>query len=392
MSKERAASLAKNLTVNFNRKGRQTRELGALYAFFNAAVQGTTRMAQTLAGPAGRKIMAGGVLLGALNALLGIAMMGGGDGDDDEWEKIPEFVKERSIIIPIGKQDYLSIPMPLGFQFLPNIGRLAVEMAVYKDKTVGKQMASLFTVLADAFNPLGGSSPPMQIIAPTVMDPFVALAQNKDWTGRPIYIENRNNLDPKPGLQRSKDSATPWAKGLAEAINAITGGTEYTPGGWSPTPDQIDYVIGQLTGGVGREAGKVASTAAAPFTGEELPAHKIPLAGRLYGSTSGTSGQSEKFYENITRANEAESEIKGRAKDGLSVAEYLRENPGAVELAVRGNAAEKQVGALRKMRRDAVKQGGPEATGRVRDLNERMAAVMRDFNNEVGKVGRRAEQ
>ncbi len=392
MSKERAASLAKNLTVNFNRKGRQTRELGALYAFFNAAVQGTTRMAQTLAGPAGRKIMAGGVLLGALNALLGIAMMGGGDGDDDEWEKIPEFVKERSIIIPIGRQDYLSIPMPLGFQFLPNIGRLAVEMAVYKDKTAGKQMASLFTVLADAFNPLGGSSPPMQIIAPTVMDPFVALAQNKDWTGRPIFIENRNSLDPKPGLQRSKDSATPWAKGFAEAINAITGGTEYTPGGWSPTPDQIDYVIGQLTGGVGREAGKVASTLSAPLTGEELPAHKIPLAGRLYGSTSGTSGQSERFYENITRANAAESEIKGRARDGLSVAEYLRDNPGAVELAVRGNAAEKQVSALRKMRRDAVKQGGPEATGRVRDLNERMAAVMRDFNNESGKVGRREEQ
>jgi hypothetical protein len=28
-------------------------------------------------------------------------------------------------------------------------------MAVYKDKTLGKQMASLFTVLADAFNPAG---------------------------------------------------------------------------------------------------------------------------------------------------------------------------------------------------------------------------------------------
>jgi hypothetical protein len=39
LSTERAASLAKNLTVNFNRKGRQTRELGAFYAFFNAAVQ-----------------------------------------------------------------------------------------------------------------------------------------------------------------------------------------------------------------------------------------------------------------------------------------------------------------------------------------------------------------
>ena len=392
MSKERAASLAKNLTVNFNRKGRQTRELGALYAFFNAAVQGTTRMAQTLAGPAGRKIMAGGVLLGVMNALLGIAAMGGGDGDDDEWEKIPEFVKERSVVIPTGKDSYLAIPMPLGFQFLPNIGRLAVEMAVYKDKTDGKQMVALFQVLADAFNPMGGSSPPMQIAAPTVLDPFVALAQNKDWTGKPIYIENRSSLDPKPGLQRSKDSATPWAKGVAEAINAITGGTKYTPGGWSPTPDQIDFVIGQLTGGIGREAGKVAATATAPFTGEELPPYKIPLVGRLYGSTAGHSGQSEKFYENITKANEVENEIKGRLRDGISVAGYLADHPGATSLAARGNVAERQVSALRKARHAVTMKGGTDEASKVRVINERIANVMRNFNREADLIGKRFGQ
>jgi hypothetical protein len=70
-------------------------------------------------------------MLGALSAMIGIAMMGGGDGDD-EWSKIPEFVKERSLIIPIGKSEYITVPMPLGFQLLPNIGRLAVEMAWYK--------------------------------------------------------------------------------------------------------------------------------------------------------------------------------------------------------------------------------------------------------------------
>lgn len=219
-----------------------------------------------------------------------------------------------------------------------------------------------------------------------VMDPFVALAQNKDWTGNPIFIENRNSLDPKPGLQRSKDSATPWAKGFAEPINAVTGGTEYTPGGWSPTPDQIDYVIGQLTGGLGREAGKVASTAAAPFTGEELPPYKIPLVGRLYGSTAGHFGQSAKFYENVTKANEAENEIKGRAKDGLSVAEYLRDNPGAIELAARGNVAERQVAALRKIRPEAVKEDGPDKAAKVREVNERMAAVMRGFNRESERM------
>ncbi|NBQ80398.1 MAG: hypothetical protein EBT99_17660, partial [Betaproteobacteria bacterium] len=103
LSQERAASLAKNLTVNFNRKGRQSREIGALYAFFNASIQGTARMAQTLTGPLGRKIMLGGVMLGAVNAMLAMAVMGGGDDSDDAWAKIPEFVKEKNLIIPISR-------------------------------------------------------------------------------------------------------------------------------------------------------------------------------------------------------------------------------------------------------------------------------------------------
>ncbi len=105
MSRERAASLAKNLTVNFNRKGRQAREIGALYAFFNAAIQGTARMAETLKGPMGRRIIYGGVLLGAVNAMIGMAMMGGGDDDEpDRWDQVPEFIKERSIVIPLGRE------------------------------------------------------------------------------------------------------------------------------------------------------------------------------------------------------------------------------------------------------------------------------------------------
>jgi hypothetical protein len=73
------------------------------------------------------------------------------------------------------------------------------------------------------------------------------------------------------------------AKLIAKAIPTISGGTANQPATWSPTPDQIDYVIGQLTGGVGREMVRLAQTIAAPFTGDELPAHKIPLLGRLYG-------------------------------------------------------------------------------------------------------------
>ena len=63
MSKQTAANIAKNLTVNFSRKGAGSQIAGSLFAFFNASVQGTSRLYQTLRGPMGKKIMFGGFLL-----------------------------------------------------------------------------------------------------------------------------------------------------------------------------------------------------------------------------------------------------------------------------------------------------------------------------------------
>ena len=388
MTKERAASLAKSLTVNFNRKGRQTREIGALYAFFNAAVQGTTRMAETLKGPMGKKIMLGGVTLGVVNTLVGMAMMGGsgeGDDDQDEWAKIPEFIKENSLIIPIGRKDYLTIPMPLGFKVFPNVGRLAVEFALGgSDKTATKGLGKLLGVLVDAFNPLGGTQNMGQMVAPTVIDPVVALMQNRDWTGRPIYRENNNPLNPQPGTKTVKDSASTVGKGLAAAINAITGGTQYRPGAWSPTPDQIDYVFGQLTGGLGRELLKANQVLTAPFTGDELPPHKIPLIGRLYGNTSGPAAQAEHFYENIKMLNEVENELKGRLRNKGDATAY-RESEPLADLIGRGNAMERTVSRLRANRRMVVERANPGYQVQAKAIDKRIGELMSQFNNEVVK-------
>lgn len=386
MSRPRAASLAKNLTVNFNRKGRQTREAGAFYAFFNAAIQGNTRMFQTLLGPAGKKIMLGGVMLGAINTLLGMAVMGG--GDEDEWEKIPEFIKERSIIIPVGRQDYVTIPMPLGFHVLPNIGRTAVEMMLGDpDKTPGKMVGKLLMTLAEAFNPLGSSQDLLQMAAPTVIDPVAALTQNRDWTGRPIYRPDYNSLDPTPGPQRAKDTASTPSRVIAELLNMATGGTEYRPGAISWTPDQIDYVFGQLTGGLGREILKLNQTIVAPITGEELPAYKIPLVGRIYGNTRGPSAQSERFYENVREINEIENELRGRAKAGQDVQEVLREEPLA-RLIGAGNAAEQQIRRLREQRRAVSERAEPGYRNEVAEINERIGGVMAVLSRQVGEAKR----
>jgi hypothetical protein len=45
VTRPEGGALARELTVDFNRKGRAGRELGPLYAFFNASVQGGERAA-----------------------------------------------------------------------------------------------------------------------------------------------------------------------------------------------------------------------------------------------------------------------------------------------------------------------------------------------------------
>lgn len=373
MSKQRAASLAKNLTVNFNRKGQIATHAGALFAFFNAAVQGSARLLETLRGPKGKAIIVGGLLLGAMQAsILAIAGF-----DDDEPS---DFVKDRNFIIPIGDGKYLTWPYPLGLKILPNIGRNLTEFALSGLKKPGGRMVSLLMALIDTFNPVGGTGTFSQLISPTVLDPFVALGQNKDWTGRQIFKEDRSSLAPTPGYLRKKDTASKFSQVLSRYINLSSGGTAYTPGLSSPTPDHLDYLISQATGGVGREILKAEQTVSSHFNGDELPTYKIPVLGRFYGDTKEPASVAGKFYENIKALNVHEAEIKGRRKDHGDVASYVAENPDAV-LFQAANNVELQIQHLAKRKREMVERGAAKED--IKAVDQQMNTRMLLFNQRV---------
>lgn len=401
LSKQQAASIAKNLTVNFNRKGQAGMQMGALYAFFNASVQGTTRMGQVLFDTnggtsltltkAGKRIIAGGLLLGMLQALV-LAAAG---FDDDEP---PKFVRERALIIPTGwltgKKDYISVPMPLGWHVLPNIGRMAAEYAMSGFKDPGKRVARLLGTLADAFNPVGNAGLSLQTVAPTAIDPLVALAENRDWTGKPIAKPSFDPVVPGPAL--AKDTASSPSKWISEAINWMSGGTKHVAGAISPTPDQIDYLLGQVTGGVGRELGKAEQTIMAGVTGESLAPHKIPLVGRFYGNADGPSGQATKFYENLNRIAEHEAQIKGLMKDQgqaktpaerselkAEIEAYKADHPdwSVVGLA---NGMERLVRELRNQKRALLKADA--SRDRIKEVEAKITAEMTRLNEAVAKA------
>ena len=385
LSREQAASIAKNLTVNFDRKGQLGSRLNSLYAFFNASVQGSARLGQLLVtrtpegkyklSGAGKKIIAGGVMIGVAQAL---AMAAAGFDEDEP----PEFVKERNLIIPVGGKNYLTIPLSLGLHIFPNIGRITTEFMLNGGKDPSKHSTDMLSTVMDAFNPLGGSGSALDMITPSILDPYVAIKQNTDAFGRPIYRKDQAT-NPTPGYTRSRDTASAISQELAKFLNYASGGTEFQKGAISPTADEIDYLAGQFTGGIGREALKTEQAVKSVISGEELPAYRRPLVGRFYGEAESPAADSQRFYTNVTRMAGHENEIKGRLKNQQEIGSYLRANPEArlYELA---NSAENQISQLNKQRKDFIARGFPPE--RIQQIDKQKQVIMKRFNDQVKAI------
>ncbi|MDO8547879.1 MAG: LPD38 domain-containing protein [Nitrospirales bacterium] len=373
-----AASYAKNITVNFNKKGQIGAFLGALYAFFNASIQGVARIHETLfekdslaLSAIGKRVVAGGVALGVIQTVV-LALAG---FDDQEP---PEYIKEKNLVVPLPGGKYVNIPYPLGFNVLPSIGRLTMETFIYGRPL--DRAYSLAATLGGALSPVGGAVSWAQLLSPTVTDPLVALGENKDWTGKPIFKEDRDALAPTPGHSRRRDTATPWAIFLSRAINYLSGGTEYKPGIASPTPDAIDYLITQATGGVGREISKTVQVGQGLVTGEDVPEYKVPLYGRFVGATEGLAATRGRFYENLKQINAHELEIKGRLKAHEPIGDYRLKNP-LTRMIDAGNQTERAVQELVRQKHLMVRQGA--SAEKVRLMEERIGAIMGRFNAQV---------
>lgn len=393
LSKEQAASIAKNLTVNFNRKGQVATQVGAAYAFFNSSMQGTARLLQTAAkmkkpgditglslSKAGKYVVYGGLLIGTIQAMLLAAA-----GFDDE--EPPDFVKDRSLIIPdllSGSGKYIAWPMPLGYHVIPAFSRILTEWAIAGGKDPGKRVAHLAGLLMDAFNPIGNAGWSMQSLAPTLFDPLVALKENTDWTGKKIAKKDFNELDPTPGYTRAKQNATWFGKQLSYYLNLASGGDKDKPGIISPTPDQIDYLIGQVAGGVGREVMKATKTAEALRTGEELAPYNIPIVGRFYGDTKAGYAESARFYKNLEEINILENQLQGRQKrrEG-SIPEFVKENP-KVRLAAAAHGIERNIQTLRKQRDTLIEKDAPKE--RIKAIENRMTLQMKRLNDKVAEM------
>ena len=331
VSRAKAAQFAKNITVNFNKQGEWGTAMNATFLFFNASVQGTARLGRSLGKikPAerpdgsrrewyeratGAQKAATGLVL--LNGMLTLLAQAGSEEDEDGvlyYNKIPDYIKERNMIImrPDG-ENYWKIPMPYGYNIFANIGTVAVETAA-GDRDPLEGLAFLASAVVNAFSPIsfGESSDLARKAAksaiPTALKPFFdAFAFNETYFGGPVKAEQYPFGTPKPNSSMSFRSPEEL-KQFFSWINEATGGSESVPGVLDLNPDGAWYILEYYLCGMGKFVERsIETTRKIASDTEESPVdldfNDVPMMRIIYGEPS-------KYYD-FQKYKDREVEIK----------------------------------------------------------------------------------
>ena len=381
-SPQQSASVAKNLTINFDKKGSRTGALRSLYLFFNASVRGSVRLAETLRGPSGGRIIAGGILLGVMQAMM---MAAAGFKDDDP----PEYIREHNLIIPTGDGEYTTIPMPYGLNILPNTGRIFTEYALDVDKNgfqkakAGKKAMAWTKSLFSTFSPFGNQGLSFNALVPSAVEPLIGIGlTNKNSFGQTISRQDSYKR-PTPGYLRTKETGTSAGKEFARWMNLMTGGTDFAKGAWSPTGDDIDFLVSSVTGPVVGSVAKTAKYIEAKQTGEEVPAYKVPVLGRFRGELDSKPVITSRFYNNLNAMYEHELTLKNLSKDPIAKREYMQEHPEAraYKFAEQFDAKINDINAMKKKFQMA---GRPQE--QIDRLDNKKIILMNRFNDQLEKI------
>jgi hypothetical protein len=262
--------------------------MNAVYLFSNASIQGTVRVGQVLKTKKGKAIatsmFAAGFLQGILNSLI----------DDEEYEKIPEFVKETSWILMLGDGKYLSIPMPYGFNIFPSVGNAFAELYLGKISTTDAIKRTLKST-EGAINPMGSSPSTLQLISPTPTDPIVQILENRSFSDIPIKPEQPPYGARVPESTLYYESVNPYTKEFAEWLNEITGGSEKYSGFIDFSPEILDHLVDSYGGGLYKEIKNTFISGTNLINGEIPNLRNIPILRRFVGEVSDKATLSKIF-------------------------------------------------------------------------------------------------
>lgn len=340
---DEAVNDAKDVTLNFNRKG--TGEYGwqmirNLYLFINPAVQSLQTLgALTKHHPfkftaVTAAWLASGVLVPIVNAAL--MRLFGGDDDKDKYWQFTKWDRRNNLImwIPL-TNEYVKIPLAQEFRAFYGVGDMIASKMMGGElakETWSQYAEDLLGQVVDMLplDPTGYDGNIAVSLMPNPIRPVFELAFNVDFTGKPLFKETEyNKYD--PNFTKAYVGTPDWLVRVSKMVNSI--GNDYPdvqqnaidafgdPRYNLNNPAVVDHVLSSYLGGAYTMGSQVLGFLTKSLNDpKEIKMADIPLVSKFVSNPDDrpvTKKQGDEFWnmkENHDRAANTLSKLKKQAK------------------------------------------------------------------------------
>lgn len=321
---DRSIRDAKEISLNFNTRGadglpgdgfiyRFFRGLRRWMIFVNPSIQGLNKAGMAFRNhPLRSSMMIAGLptLLGyALPAIMR-AVVGGGDGDDDDknvvesYKDLPKWVRRTNIAIPIGGNNFVTIPLSYELRVSYGLGEMIWEYGegmIDKDEIAVETLSQLSDLLPVSFS----NGTVAQSISPSIARPLIDVIQNRNFYGKKIYNDSQF-IEGYPEYMKAYAGTPKWLVKSTEVLNNVIPNLnagvsdKYTPGAINVNPAIIDYLLSSYLGGLYNFPSKFGKTISMIWDEDMRDIQNVPIVSRNWkNSQSGNpynSGDRYKTY------------------------------------------------------------------------------------------------
>ena len=340
---DEAVNDAKDVTLNFNRKG--TGEYGwqmirNLYLFINPAVQSLQTLGALVKHHPFKftavtaSWLASGVLVPIVNAAL-MSLLGGDDDKDKYWQ-FTKWDRRNNLIMWVPfTHEYVKIPLAQEFRAFYGVGDMIAskmmggELAEESWSQYGEDLLGQVVDMLP-LDPTGYDGNIAVSLMPNAIRPVFELAFNVDFTGKPLFKETEyNKYD--PNFTKAYVGTPDWLVRASKMVNSI--GNDYPdvqqnsidsfgdPRYNLNNPAVVDHVLSSYLGGAYTMGSQVLGVLTKSLNDpKEIKVADIPLVSKFVSNPDDrpvTKKQGDEFWdmkENHDRAANTLSKLKKQAK------------------------------------------------------------------------------
>lgn len=380
---EEAAAAAKEVSVNFNRKGSTSpisldeleklrdkngkplsmpkkamaiafsampSALKELYFFFNASIQALSSSAKLAKKSPGKAMAWAGMYMGLSVGLAFLNYLLAGDDDDNDYLDLPDYLRHSTALFKMGDNYYFKWSLPQEMRPFYATADILVSKIMGKTphKTAWNTVGDIALAAAEwlPVNPFGTEDPILALV-PDVAAPLAEIKANQNSFGGKIYNDmpfvSEDVAKEIPAYRKGTSKTGEIYVDMAEFLNDITGGDEVQKGIINLNPAMVEHLVEGYGGGIydfGKLIVGIPGLIYDAVWGEGVEVREIPFVNKVLLSTDETNMNSHVneafyYYRGISEnAERVENEYR-QSDDPSRADDYRKEDDWRIHMLFR---------------------------------------------------------